>query len=117
MDEKFSPQQRIRKKKDFLFLYRKGKRYRGKYFSLIYLANNLSSSRIAIVASKKVGNAVKRNKIKRWMRELFRRNKNLLNKPMDIVIIPKKDIADLSWSALQKEYLEAIAHISSQNSI
>lgn len=112
MDETFSPKERIRKKKDFLLLYKKGRRYRGKYFNLIYLSNNLSFSRIAIVVSRKIGNAVKRNKIKRWMRDLFRRNKELLKSSVDIVIIPKKDISELSWSSLQQEYLAAIEFVS-----
>lgn len=115
MDETFSPRERIRKKKDFLLLYKKGRRYKGKYFNLIYLSNNLSSSRIAIVVGRKIGNAVKRNKIKRWMRDLFRRNKELLKSSVDIVIIPKKDILELSWSSLKREYLVAIEFISQKN--
>jgi len=116
MTETLSPQERIRKKKDFLLLYIKGKRYRGKYFNLIYLSNNLGFSRMATVVSRKVGNSVKRNKIKRYMRDLFRRNKERLKDHVDMVIIPKKDILDLPWTSLQKEYLSAIATINQKYS-
>ncbi len=111
MNETLSPQERIRNKKEFLRLYKKGSRYRGKYFNLIYISNDLSFSRMAVVISKKVGNAVKRNKIKRQMRTLFRRNKDLLESSLDILIVAKKEIIDASWLKLQEEYFSALRSI------
>jgi len=108
MDENFTPQERIRTKKDFLHLYRKGKRYRGKYFILIYLSNELIFSRVAVVASKKLGNAAQRNRTKRWLRTLFRRNKELLKKPFDMIFIPRKDIHEAKWQDLENDYKAAI---------
>jgi len=112
MPDTFGPLERIKKKKDFLHLYKKGKRYRGKYFNLVYLSNASDFSRMAVVVSKKVGNAIKRNKFKRWMRTLFRRNKNLLKDPLDIIIIVKREIFEASWLKLQEDYLSAIQSIS-----
>jgi ribonuclease P protein component len=108
MDENFTPQQRIRKKKDFLHLYKKGKRYRGKYFILICLSNELTFSRVAVVASKKLGNAVQRNRTKRWLRTLFRRNKKLLEKPLDLIFIPRKEIYEAKWQDLVDDYRAAL---------
>jgi ribonuclease P protein component len=108
MDENFSPQERIRKKKDFLHLYKKGTRYRGKYFLLIYLSNEFAYSRVAVVASKKLGNAVQRNRIKRRFRTLFRRNKTLLQKPLDLIIIPQREIHDADWKILEKSYMAVL---------
>jgi len=115
MNETLSPRERIRKKKDFLLVYKDGKRHRSKAFNLIYLPNNLSFSRLAIVVSRKVGNSVERNKIKRNMRNLFRQNKKLLNVHVDMIIIPNNKILGLSLSDLKKEYLTAIASISQSN--
>ena len=108
MDENFTPQERISKKKDFLHLYKNGKRYRGKYFILIYLSNELAFSRVAVVASKKFGNAVQRNRTKRWLRTLFRRNKKLLKKPFDLIFIPRKAIHEAKWQNLTDEYRTAL---------
>ena len=115
MNETLGPQERIRKRKDFLFLYKKGYRYRGKYFNLIYLSNDFSFSRMAVIVSKKVGNAVKRNKIKRQMRALFRRNKSLLKAPLDIIIIAKKEILESSWLTLKGDYFSALESIMQNN--
>jgi ribonuclease P protein component len=43
MGETFSPQERIRKKNEFLILYKKGRRYKGKYFSLIKIRMKISA--------------------------------------------------------------------------
>ena len=111
MDESFTPEEKIRKKKDFLHLYKKGKRYRGKYFVLIYLSSELPCSRVAVVASKKLGNAVQRNKIKRWLRTLFRRNKELLSESFDMIFIPRREIHETTWQKLASEYTAALQFI------
>ena len=111
MRESLAPQERIRKKKDFLILYKKGNRYRGKYFNLIYFSNTLTYSRVGVVASKKIGNAVVRNKVKRWMRELFRRNKKLLDLPVDLLLVATAEIGQVTWAELKEHYLLAVRKI------
>ncbi len=112
MDENFTSLERIRKKKDFLHLYKKGKRYRGKYFVLIYLSNEFTFSRVAVVASKKLGNAVQRNRTKRWLRTLFRRNKRLIENPFDLIFIPRKEIHKAKWKSLVAECRAAFKFIN-----
>ncbi len=111
MRETLNPRERIRKKKDFLFIYRKGNRYNGKYFSLIYLPSSLTFSRVGVVASKKIGSAVTRNKVKRWMRELFRRNKGLFAHPVDLLIVARPEMREVTWPELRERYIEAIDRI------
>jgi len=108
MDERLTPGERIRTKNDFETLYRIGRRYRGRHFHLVYHANAFGFPRMAVVVSRKVGNAVTRNKIKRRVRTLFRRNKALFTKPMDIILIARKEILDLSWPELAARYAAAI---------
>ena len=116
MKETFRPRERIRNKRDFLLLFKEGKRYKDKYFNLIYFPNNLSFSRMAVIISKKVGNAVTRNKMRRWIRDLFRRNKEFLKDNLDILIIVKKDIQETSWTTLRENYLRAIKSICKKQS-
>jgi ribonuclease P protein component len=108
MAESLCPRERIRKKKDFLVLYKKGYRYKSKYFNLIGLFNALTYSRAGVVASRKVGNAVVRNRAKRLMRELFRRNKGLLESPIDLLLVASAAIREASWPELEEEYLQAV---------
>ena len=64
-------------------------------------------SRLGVIASKKVGNAVKRNKAKRWFREIFRKNQTILNKSYDIVIVVFSNFDSYSYQELEKRFLQA----------
>lgn len=114
MNERLRPRERIRKKKDFISLYRNGWRFRGRHFHLVYLPNQLGFSRFAVVVGKKVGGAVLRNRIKRWLRELFRRNKSEIAKPADLVIIARRDIRNASREEIKAGYLSALQQIFKQ---
>lgn len=111
MNERLTPLERIRKKKDFAGLYRDGSRYRGRYFNLVYRSNPLDHSRLAVVVSRKVGSAVERNKVKRRVRDLFRRNKGLLSEPTDLIVVARREIVDLKMSELRDGYFQALDSI------
>ncbi len=111
MAESLETRERIKKKKDFLVLYKKGCRYKSKYFSLIGLSNALTYSRVGVVASRKVGNAVARNRTKRLMRELFRRNKELLAQPVDLLIVANAEMKEATWVELRESYIQGVGRI------
>ncbi len=116
MSESLTPRERIRKKKDFLVLYKKGSRYRDRYFNLVYLANTYPFSRVGVVVSRKIGNAVLRNKAKRWLRTLFRRNKEMFRVPLDLLIIANRDLAGATWTELRLHYLSAAEKVARKGS-
>ena len=112
MNERLKPCERIRRKKDFLSLYSKGIRFRGRYFNLVYLPSSLGFSRVAVVVSKKVGGAVERNRIKRWMREFFRKNKQLLGSPTDLIVIARREIREAARADVAAGFTSALGKIS-----
>jgi len=112
MDERLRPIERIRKKKDFLDLYKKGRRLKGKYFNLIFQPTELKYSRLGVVVSKKIGKAVIRNRIKRWFRELFRKNKCFLPGSYDLIFIAREKTAYLSFQELEQEFKLMIGRLT-----
>ena len=58
--------------------------------------------------SRKVGNAVKRNRIKRWIRGVFRKHPDRFVKSIDVVVIAKRNIDDFSYAHIQEEFLQVI---------
>lgn len=71
-----------------------------------------SWTRIGLTVSRKVGNAVIRNRVKRRLREIFRRNKSAFPKGTDLVIIARQNAAEATWEELQKEVLALAASIN-----
>ena len=65
----------INKKKDFILLMREGKRVREMGFFIVYRKNNLAYYRFALFFPKWTGNAVQRNRFKRWTRHFLREKK------------------------------------------
>lgn len=65
-------------------------------------------SRFGIAVSKKLGNAVTRNKAKRIVRELIHNNKKLFKKDKDYIIIIKKGLLDLSYKELTDELIKTL---------
>ncbi len=110
MSEAYGPRERIRKKKDFSDLYGNGGCFRGKYFNLIFRPNVLGFSRMSAVASRKIGNAVQRNKARRRARELFRRNKDLVPGTMDMLVIARLGLDAAVWEDLVRQYRAAMAY-------
>jgi ribonuclease P protein component len=70
----------------------------------LFLANDLPHDRLGIVASRRLGGAVQRNRAKRLIREVFRLNKRSRTTGSDIVIIPKGELVQAPFPALEADY-------------
>lgn len=93
--------QRLLKRAQFLDLSKKGKKIQNRHFIVLVAATDGPCSRLGITASKRVGNAVVRNRIKRHCREVFRRCCLGFSRPVDVSIIAKREAAPLDGPALQ----------------
>jgi ribonuclease P protein component len=99
----FSKNERIRKRKEYLTIDKQGVRSYSDNFIIIVSRNESGAKRLGITVSKKVGNAVRRNRIKRLIREFFRLNKADFLDSQDIVVIVKRDIPDLTYQDVNRQ--------------
>ena len=104
---KFRASQRIRRHADFQDVYEHGTRVPGRYYTLFTKPNGLAIGRLGIAATKRLGGAVIRNRAKRLIREVFRRND--IAPGFDIVVVPRRELLTTSLTALESEYRASIA--------
>lgn len=108
-DERFSPRERLRKRIDFKRAEKnKIARLVTKHLIIVAAPNELHNTRIGITASRKIGGAVRRNRVKRLLREIFRRNKASFPEGHDLILIAKNDMTDIAYHDLVAEIIKAI---------
>ncbi len=81
----------LRKGWEFSAVYERGRRLRGAGFTLVYLPNNSGGSRLGVSVHHALRGAVKRNRIKRIVRESFRLARGLYPQQADIVFAVRPD--------------------------
>lgn len=83
----------LQKKREFDRVYRSGRRLYGEGFAVIFAPNDYDMNRLGISVPKKVGTAVRRNRIKRLIREVFRTNRDCFPSNADVVITVRPGFA------------------------
>ena len=106
-DQRFflPPEARLKKRWEFNSVYRMGCKINTPHFLILRTENLKPQSRLGLTVSKKIGNAVIRNKVKRIIREFFRCNRFRFQKPVDISVIAKRGAGHFStrdlWCELE----------------
>ncbi len=99
---RFVKERRLCKRREFKTVMESGKKHVSS--CLVSLASpNSNQARLGLVVSKRVGNAVVRNKVKRRLREIFRaRCENLPN--LDLVMIARHESAQASFDTIARDF-------------
>jgi ribonuclease P protein component len=110
-DRTLSRASRLRARKNFLEIYDRGQRVHAAHFVLFGLAGTTTRSRLGITATKKFGHAVARNRIKRLVREIFRRNRGAVAAPVDIVVNVKSSAREQSYDRLEADLVSRLSEL------
>ena len=102
MTEAYPPSARVRRRADYRRIQSSRSRVHTRHFLIVIAAGSgaCSGQRLGVTVTKKVGNAVVRNRIKRVVREVFRRNRALLPDGTDFVFIAKQGAGKVSYAAV-----------------
>ncbi|MGL4534471.1 MAG: ribonuclease P protein component [Fusobacteriaceae bacterium] len=97
----------LKKNREFQIIYNLGKKEFGYYSLIFFKKNNSQLLNFGFVASKKIGNAVSRNRIKRLFKEYVRLNYNNIDFGFDIIFVAKKksgeDIKIIDYNKIKKD--------------
>ena len=93
---------RIRRRGEFLELQRGGRRQTTPHFVVLTRNRPAPPPRLGITTSRKVGSAPQRNRVRRLVREFFRRNRSLIGN-LDVVVIAKPTAAEVTFANVDHE--------------
>jgi ribonuclease P protein component len=106
----FDKSRRLRRRAEFQKVFDSGQRVRGRFLTLLVAAGPVATTRLGIVASRKLGDSVRRNRAKRLIREIFRH----IQQPdgaagVDIVVIPRVELFTAAYANLEEDFRSVLS--------
>jgi ribonuclease P protein component len=106
---------RLTDSSEFERAYRRGTAYRGKLFSVHAFPNTVGNPRLGLSVSRKVGNAVVRNRIRRRIKEIFRGAFGEVTSDVDLVVSARPAAAEAGFEELEGEFYRAVRKLRVAN--
>lgn len=91
-------------------MQRNGRRVHGRNLVVVHLGNDVGAPRFGLSVGRRVGTAVVRNRVKRWLREAVRRQRSGVG-AVDVVLIARPSAATAGYQALFAEVGAALATV------
>jgi len=116
--EALPKQKRLAKRREFVHVYETGQKLFSRFAVVFFAGNALPNSRIGITATKKLGKANVRNRLKRWTREVYRRSREPLGidaQSLDIVINVKPNAAETSFLEYSRDLRRVLERLVSDS--
>ena len=129
MTERSTPDQtaparlRLRTQRHFRVVYQRGRRASGQWMTVVALLRpqnarassstsaNPGGARLGVSVSKEHGGAVRRNKLKRLLRESFRLERQQFPKVLDVVLIPRVRAEKFPLAELRRELVQLVQRV------
>jgi len=113
-DAALPKEKRLAKRREFLRVYETGRKIFSRYAVVFFAGNGLPHSRVGITATKKIGKATVRNRLKRWTREVYRRQREPLGLDaprVDVVVNVKPNAADATFPDFSADLTKVLRRV------
>ena len=98
----FFAAEHVRKRAEFELIYKTGFKRSGRLMTIFTMDRGAGAARLGIAATRKMGDAVERNRAKRLARELFRHHKP--EGAVDVVVVPRREMLVAPYARLEAEF-------------
>ncbi|HEX5731897.1 MAG TPA: ribonuclease P protein component [Blastocatellia bacterium] len=114
VSEKFPKADRLLKREGFRRVYEEGRKIQARYFIAFVLENQGDRTRLGITATRKMGKAVERNRARRLVREVFRKNRWLVPQGVDIVINVKRPLVEARLNDIEADFIAFLEKVGNK---
>jgi ribonuclease P protein component len=104
---RYTHQQHLRTAADFSGIRASGKKWECGFFYVHLLdkgGTRPALRRLGVIASRRIGNAVERNRAKRLLREVFRNNQSMLPENCDLLLVARPSIKRADYQKLEDRF-------------
>ncbi|MCM1053101.1 MAG: ribonuclease P protein component [Ruminococcus sp.] len=98
----------VKKNTDFNDIINSGKFFKNRYYSIYYKNNSDNFPKFGLAVSKKCGNAVERNKIKRQLRMIINNHKKLFKDKVSYIVMVRKDIINITYQEMESSLVKLL---------
>ncbi len=99
---------RVKREKDFKAIFKEGTSFANRKFVIYRLENKQKHFRVGLSVSKRLGNAVTRNQIKRRIRHIIQNAKREISEDVDFVVIARNGVEALGYAEMEKNLLHVL---------
>jgi ribonuclease P protein component len=111
MRSRFGPRRRLRTAAEFDAVFKRGVRLGGRLFLLVVAPNAVKVDRLGLAVSRRVGGAVERNRVRRLLRESFRRTERVGEVGLDLVVVAHRELVSCGQGEVDRELRERYRRI------
>ena len=111
-------EKRLAKRREFLHVYETGRKWFSRYCVVFTAPNERPHSRVGITATKKLGKASVRNRLKRWTREIYRRQRDPLSldsHSLDVIVNVKPNAAQARFEEFRDDLQRTLQRIAKES--
>ena len=110
---------RLKKRYQFNYVYKSGEHFSGEHIVLYVVSSKTKNIKVGLAVTKKVGHAVVRNRVRRVLREIIKKQIPNLKQNHNIIIVARENVTEASFEKLSNEFLKLIkkANLINEESI
>ena len=111
-DARFPKDARLLKAAQFRAVYSGGSKKTSRSFVIFVLPNERHFTRFGLTTPRKLGNAHDRNRIRRRIREILRRERGAVPPGFDVVVNPRRSVLERDFQVIRDELVEVLRGVS-----
>lgn len=110
---------RLKKRYQFNYVYKSGEHFSGEHMVLYVVSSKTKNIKVGLAVTKKIGHAVVRNRVRRQLREIIKKQVPSLKQSYNIIVVARENITEASFEKLTNEFSRLIkrANLINEESI